>query len=156
MTKFDRLLRLLDLVPRTRRELARDSFRIKEPLCENECFRGYSDVVNMIIPGWMFAKTGHLDCAVQCIPEKSLLKLTHGPTKSLRHKLSSVVQVSKAGRGVSKAISIHTAVGSPGFSETRQTWPTPTGLPPNRPSTRRADQFSPQSMFSNAPPVGVW
>src|SRR5215469_12343638 len=110
----------------------------------------------MIIPGRMFAETGDMDPAAYWIPQKNLKKSGHGPANCRRPKLSTVGQVSSAGSGVSKAIWTHTAVGSPGLSDTRQIWPTSTGLPPNRPNKRSADQLSPLSIVSDAPPVGVW
>src|SRR5580692_5832656 len=110
----------------------------------------------MVIPGRVFAEAGDLDPLAERIPQENLEKSAHGPAKSRRPRLSTVGQDSSAGRGVSKAIWTHTAVGSPGLSDTRQTWPTSIGLPPNRPNMRNGDQFSPQSTGSDAPPVGVW
>src|ERR1700750_1586724 len=108
----------------------------------------------MIVPSRMLAESGDMDPPIERISQESLEKSTHGPPKSRRPRLSTVGHASKAGSGVSKAICTQTAVGSPGLSETRQTWPTSTGFPPNRPSKRNADQFSPQSTVSDPPPVG--
>ena len=79
------------------------------------------DVVDMVIPGRMFAEAGDLDPRAERIPQENLEKSTHGPAKSRRPRLSTVGQASSAGSGVSKAIWTQTAVGSPGLSETRQT-----------------------------------
>src|SRR5271166_6966797 len=100
----------------------------------------------MIIPSRVFAETGEMDPAAQRIPQENLEKPAYGPAKSRRPRLSTVGHASNAGSGVSKVAWTHTAFGSPGRSETRQTCPTSSGLPPYRPNKRSADQLSPQSI----------
>src|SRR5262245_28080716 len=102
----------------------------------------------MIVPRRVFAESGKKNSAAQRIPEEDLKKTRHDAGTSRMPKLSSVGQASRGGKGRSKPSWTQTAVGSPGFKETLQTWPASTGLPPKRPSTRSDDQFVPQSTGS--------
>src|SRR6202042_2066176 len=122
----------------------RDPLRVKELLCYHQglCFE--SDVIDMIIPGRMLSKPGHVQASAELISQKNLEKAAHGPAKSRSPKLSTVGQASMAGSGFSKTICNQTADGSPGFSETRQVWPVSIGLPENRPNNRSEDQFWPK------------
>src|SRR6516162_1366955 len=110
----------------------------------------------MIIPSGMFAESGEKNSAAQRFPQEDLKKTRHDAEMSRRPKLSKVGHASRGGKGRSKPNWIQTAVGSPGFKETLQIWPASTGLPPNRPSIRREDQFVPESTGSPMPPVGMW
>src|SRR5271165_2507003 len=156
MIELKGLAGLLELIPGARGKLACDPLRVKKLLRYDERFRFESNIIDMIVPIRMLPEPGNMHPPMQLVSEENLEKARHGPANSRRPKLSIVGQASRAGSGFSKATCNQTAVGSPGFSETRQVWPVSIGLPEKRPNNRSEDQFWPRSTISPPPPVGVW